>query len=58
MMTVVPVSRIAVRPSKPVSVPSTVTAGRAACQNPFSSILGRVVRVLASNLVGSSPLEY
>ena len=55
MMSVVPVSRIAVRPVKPESCPLTVIAFMAPSQNPCWLTLGKVTRVLAMNLVESSP---
>ena len=57
MISVVPVSTIAVRPCKPRSVPSTDMASRLASQNPRSLALSSVTRVCGSNLVSSSPLE-
>ena len=53
----IPVSRIAVRPLSPVSLPLTVTASVLASQKPCLFTLGTVVKVLESNLVASSPLK-
>ena len=54
-MRVVPVSRIALRPVRPVSVPSTVTESIEPSQNPFVATLLKVTSVCASNLEASSP---
>lgn len=55
MIRVVPVSRMAVRPVMPASCPLTVIASIAPSQNPTLLTLGMVTRVLATNLVESSP---
>ena len=57
-MSVVPVSRIALRPLRPESAPSTVIAPSAPSQKPAASpdaTLSNVVSVDGSNLVSSSP---
>ena len=48
-------SRIALRPVRPVSVPSTVTESIEPSQNPFVATLLKVTSVCASNLEASSP---
>ena len=55
MMSVVPVSRIALRPCRPRSCPSALTPSIAASQNPSWLTLSTVTSVLASNLEESSP---
>ena len=52
-----PVSRIVVRSVSPKSALFTLTPSRLDSQNPSVLMLGRLTKVFASNLVGSSPLE-
>ena len=52
-----PVSRIVVRSVSPKSTSFTLTPSKLDSQNPSVLMLGRLTKVFASNLVGSSPLE-